>query len=192
MPELSFLLSVLREILALVVSVFLLRFILQAVRADFRNPIAQFIVRFTNPIVLPLRKVLPPIGRTDTASVAAVLLVQFVVTAAVNLLMTRSLAIAPGTLVADSIIQLLSTTLNLYMGAIFVYVLMSWINTGGGYNPVAQLLARLCEPVLGPVRRTIPALGGLDLSPMIVLLALELAQIVLAVRIAPLLRDLLG
>ncbi len=191
MPELSFLLSILRELLRLVVGAFLLRFLLQLVRADFRNPVAQFIVRFTNPVVLPLRKVLPPVGRTDTASVVAVLLVQLVATAATAFLVGGIGELSPGPLLAGAVIQLLSTTLSLYQVAIFVYILMSWINTGG-YNPVGQLLGRLCEPVLAPFRRAIPSLGGLDVSPMIVLVLLELLQIVLGARIAPLLRDLVG
>ena len=191
MPELRFLLAIISELLRLVVGAFLLRFLLQAVRADFRNPVAQAIVRFTNPVVLPLRKILPPIGRTDTASIVAVLLVQFVVCAGLHVLTYGLAGLSAGALFADAVILLLGTALSLYQVAIIVYVLMSWINTGG-YNPVGRLLGQLCEPVLAPFRRALPAPGGLDISPIVVLLLIWLLQLELDTRVAPLLRDLLG
>ena len=191
MPELSFLFATLRELLRLVVGAFLLRALLQMVRADFRNPVAQFIVRFTNPVILPLRKVLPPIGRTDTASLVAVVLVQILVVAGISVLAAGSLNLPLGGVVAESLVQLLGTLLCLYQVAIFVYVLLSWINTGG-YNPVGRLLGQLCEPVLAPFRRAIPTLGGIDISPIIVLFLIQLLQIELTTRVEPLLRGLLG
>ena len=160
------------------------------VRADFRNPLAQFVVRFTNPVVLPLRRVLPAIGRTDTASVVAVLLVQLVVTA-VGYLLTLGRLASAGSLLVASVLQLLDTTLSLYQAAIFIYVLMSWVNPGT-YNPISRLLGQLCEPVLGPFRRALPSLGGLDLSPVAVLLLIQLLHIVLDNRVAPLLYGLIG
>lgn len=189
MAELSFLLDTISELLRLVVAVFLLRFLLQVVRADFRNPVAQFIVRFTNPLVLPLRKALPPIGRTDTASVAAVLLVQILVTA-LGALGTAG-HLPPGLMVAMAILQLAETTLRLYQVAIFVYVLLSWVSPTG-YHPAGRLLGQLCEPIIAPLRRRLPALAGLDISPMIVLLLIQLLLMELPMRVRPLLLDLLG
>jgi YggT family protein len=190
MPELNFLYHTLMQLLSALVGVFLLRFLLQQVRADFRNPVAMFVVRVTNPLVLPLRRLLPPAGRIDTASVVAVLLVQLAVTAIGYALLGLGLP-TPGAALADALVRLLETTLGLYQLMIFVYVLMSWVNTGG-YNPFSRLLGQLCEPVLGPFRRALPNLGGLDVSPIVVFFMIQLLQIVVDTRVAPLLRHLLG
>jgi YggT family protein len=190
MPELNFLYQTLMQLLSALVGIFLLRFLLQQVRADFRNPFAMFVVRVTNPLVLPLRRLLPPAGRVDTASVVAVILVQLAVTAVGYLLPGLGLP-GPGAMLADAIVRLLETTLGLYQLMIFVYVLMSWVNTGG-YNPLSRLLGQLCEPVLGPFRRALPSLGGLDISPIVVFFVIRFLQIVVDTRIAPLLGHLLG
>lgn len=190
MAELNFLLHTLIQVLAAVVAVFLLRYLMQVVRADFRNPFAQFVVKVTNPLVLPLRRFLPPVGRTDSASVVAVLLVQLAVTALGFILLGARLP-PVGALAGNAITELLGTVLSLYQLMIFAYVLMSWVSTAG-YNPMSRLLGQLCEPVLGPFRRALPNLGGLDISPVVVLFLIEFLRVVLNSRIAPLLQDLLG
>lgn len=173
------------SLLALVVGAFLLRLLFQLVRADFRNPLAQAIVKVTNPVVVPLRKVVPPIGRVDTASVVAVLLAQMLRTGIVYALGAGA---APplGSLLALAVVALLDTTLLLFLIAIFVYVLLSWVSPDG-YSPVGRLLGSLVEPVLGPFRRALPSLGGLDLSPIVVILLISVLRMVLNGRIAPLL-----
>ncbi len=182
MRELIFIVD---SLLALVVGAFLLRLLFQLVRADFRNPFSQAIVRLTNPVVVPLRKVLPPVGRVDTASVVAVVLAQMVRTA---LRFSLGLGAAPSlvTLLLLAVIELLDTTLLLYLVAIFVYVLLSWVSPDG-YNPVGRLLSSLVEPLLAPFRRALPTLGGLDLSPVVVILLLSVLRMVLEGRIEPLL-----
>lgn len=190
MAELNFLYSVLSEILRLVVSVFLLRYLLQAVRADFRNPVAQFIVRFTNPVVLPLRRVLPPLGRTDTSSVAAVLVVQLAALLLLALLAGAG-ALSPGLLLADALTGLLAAVLGLYWMALLVYVILSWVNPGT-YNPVGSLVAQLCAPLLNPLRRALPSLAGLDLAPFVAGLLILFLQQEVTVRIRPLLERLLA
>jgi len=161
MDALEYLVSTLLQLLLLV---FLLRLLLQLVRADFRNPVSQAIVRITNPLILPLRRVLPPIGRVDTASVVAVLLVELVRVAILFWLRGFYL---PGALVlAITVVRdLVSLTLWTYFWAIFIYVVLGLI-APGGYSPVQSLLASLCEPVLRPFRRYIPSIPGLDLSPL--------------------------
>lgn len=190
MAELNFLLRTFLQVLAAVVGLFLLRYLMQVVRADFRNPLAQFVVRMTNPLILPLRRLLPPIGRTDTASIAAVLLVQLAVTAVGYALLGARMP-GFGSLLADSLVELLTTTLSLYQLMIFAYVLMSWVNPDR-YNPVSRLLGQLCEPVLGPFRRALPSLGGLDISPVVVLFLIQFLHIVVTTRIEPLLQGLLA
>ncbi|MCZ8129823.1 MAG: YggT family protein [Steroidobacteraceae bacterium] len=185
MRELIF---VVDSLFALVVGAFLLRLLFQLVRADFRNPVAQAVVRVTNPLVVPLRKVLPPIGRLDTASVVALLLAQMLRTAAVVALSGAPLpGIAP--LLLLSLVEVLDLALLILLVAIFVYVILGWV-APGGYSPVARLLGDLVEPVLAPLRRALPSLGGLDLSPLVAILLISVVRMVLNGRIAPLLLGL--
>src|SRR5712675_963769 len=117
MRELAFLVD---SVLSLVVGAFLLRLLFQLLRADFRNPLAQAIVRLTNPIVMPLRRVLPPFGRIDTASVTALLLAQLLRTTLVLLIETGGLPSA-GRLVLFALLALLDTTLVVFLGALILY-----------------------------------------------------------------------
>ncbi len=177
-------------VFGLLVGAFLLRLIFQLVRADFRNPFAQAIVRVTNPVVVPLRKVLPPMGRIDTASVVAVILAQVLRTVVDQALGMGAIA-SVGVLLVLAVISLLDTTLMLFLVAIFVYVLLSWVSPDP-YNPISRLLGSLVEPILGPFRRALPSLGGLDLSPIVVILIISVLRMILNNRIAPLLIGGLG
>jgi YggT family protein len=182
MRELIFIVDTL---FALVVGAFLLRLLCQIVRTDFRNPLVQAIVRLTNPLVMPLRRLLPPIGRVDSASVIAVLLAQMLRTTLVLLLAGDGLpSVVP--LLLLSVVELLDTTLLVFLGAIFLYVILSWVSPDG-YTPAGRLLADLVEPLLRPFRRLVPPLGGLDLSPLAVILLLSVLRMVLNGRLAPLL-----
>jgi len=177
------LLFVVDAVLALIVGAFLLRVMLQVARADFRNPLVQAIARLTNPVILPLRRVLPSIGRLDTASLVAVLVAQVVRTGAVYALSGAGVPGVPLLLLAAAI-QLIDIALMVYWFAILVYVLLSWVSTDG-YSPLGRVLHDLCEPVLAPFRRAIPTLGGLDISPAIVLIVIALLRMILNDRIAP-------
>jgi YggT family protein len=170
------LLFILDALLTLVVVAFLLRVLMPVVRADFRNPIGQAVVQLTNPLVMPLRKLLPPAGRIDVASVVALCAVQLAKTAVLRLVAGAGLAALP--LVAGALRDLASTVLQFYFVAVLVYALLSWV-APGGYSPGAQLLHRLCEPLLAPLRRIIPPIGGLDLSALFVLIGLQALQILL-------------
>ncbi|HSC08958.1 MAG TPA: YggT family protein, partial [Steroidobacteraceae bacterium] len=150
--------------------------ILQVVRADFRNAIAQAIVRVTNPLVLPLRRVIPPIGKFDVASLVALLLVQFA--AAAILLSLSGFALEPAGLARVALMELLRNVLQFYLVAIIIYVILSWV-APGTYSPAGALLASICEPLLAPVRRVIPPIGGLDLSALFVLIGLQALLILL-------------
>ena len=161
----------------LLVAAFLLRFVLPLARANMRNPLAQAVIRVTNPLVMPLRRVLRPIGRIDTASVVALLLVQLATTALILLLSgidpTRLLLLAH-----RATYDLLETTLQLYRMAMFIYVLLSWV-APATYSPATDVLGALCEPPLRLVRRVIPPIGGLDLSAVFVIIALSALLILL-------------
>jgi len=159
----SALIYILQSLLTLALCVVLLRLFLQWSRADFRNQICQGIVRVTNPLIIPLRRILPPIGRIDSASVVAVILV-----AIVEVVIITSLAgvpLDPVYVLRAALLEIVTKTLWLYFYAIFLYALLSMV-APGGYSPLQSILASLCEPVLRPFRRFIPPLGGIDLSPL--------------------------
>jgi len=170
------LLFILDTLLTLLVVAFLLRLLMPVVRADFRNPIGQAVLQFTNPVVMPLRKLLPPAGRMDVASAVALLLVQLAKTATLWLVAGGGLALGP--VLLGGLRDLASTVLQFYFVAVLIYALLSWV-APGGYSPGGQLLARLCEPLLSPLRRIVPPIGGLDLSALFVLIGLQALQILL-------------
>ena len=151
-------------LLWLLLLAFVLRLLFQLVRADFRDPMADAIVRVTNWLILPLRKLLPPIGKIDTATVVAVLLVAGARTFIV-------LAMAAGGGVGDllvflriTLLDLVGLVLRIYLVAMLLYWLTSFVSPSGGYAPGVRLLAQLCEPLLKRVRRIIPPIGQIDFS----------------------------
>jgi len=154
----------------------LLRFWLPWLRADFRNPIAQGILRFTSPLIVPLRRFLPSIGRLDTATILVAFVVQYVTVLALLAIVRRSADTAEVALV--SIIELAILSLNLFFFAILIRIVLSWV-APGNYNPITALLTTLSEPVLRPFRRLIPSIGGLDISPIFAIVLLQAAVIML-------------
>jgi YggT family protein len=170
------LLFILDALLTLVVVAFLLRLLMPVVRADFRNPIGQAVLQLTNPLVMPLRRLLPPAGRVDVASVVALLVVQLAKTAVLRLVAGAGLALLP--LAGGALRDLAGTVLQFYFVVVLVYALLSWV-APGNYGPGPQLLGRLCEPLLAPLRRVVPPIGGLDLSALFVLIGLQALQILL-------------
>ena len=158
----------------LYILVVMLRFLLQWVGADFYNPLSQFIVRATQPPLAPLRRMIPAVRGIDTASVVLLVVLQlgelWLVT---GLLGQRAPA---GALLVYSIAELLQLGLNVFLFSILIQVVMSWINPGA-WNPLLSVLHSLNEPLLAPARRFIPPMGGLDLSPVAVMVALQFAAI---------------
>ncbi|MEZ5500599.1 MAG: YggT family protein [Steroidobacteraceae bacterium] len=160
----------------LVLFVFMLRLVLQFARADFRNPLAQAVMRLTNWLIMPLRRALPPIGRIDTASVVAVLLAS-AATVALEFAMRAGLPVAPWLWARLIVQQIVVLLLWIAFGAILLYALLSLIAPGVP-SPFGSLLASIAEPVLRPIRRIIPPLAGLDLSPLVALLLIQALLIV--------------
>lgn len=154
----------------------MLRFLLQMVRADFYNPLSQFIVKVTSPVLNPLRRVVPPIGNKDTASLVLAWLVLAVELLLVFLIAGQGLQPLAALLLA--IPELVELTINIFLYSTLIMVVISWINPGG-YNPAIGVLHSLTEPLLGPARRLIPPIGGLDLSPMVVMIGLVLLKMLL-------------
>jgi YggT family protein len=162
---------IIHSLLQLALFVTLSRLLLQLSRADFRNPISQAIVRLTNPLILPLRRVLPPVGKVDSASVVAVLVVALV-DVGIGLTVGGYPLGDPFLWLRAMALEIAWLLLQAYFWMIIIYSLLSWIATEG-YSPMQSLLAALCEPVLRPFRRLIPPLGGLDFSALWVLLILQ-------------------
>ncbi len=147
---------------------FVLRLLFQLVRADFRDPIADAIVRVTNWLIMPLRRLLPPIGRVDTATVVAVLLAAAARTFVIMAMAGAGVGVGVGA--GDLMVFLRITLLNLadmvlriYLFAMLLYWLTGFLSPGG-YAPGLRLLAQLCEPILKRVRRIIPPIGQIDFS----------------------------
>ena len=171
------LLYVLDALFTLVLVAFLLRVILPLVDAGFRNPIGEAVLKVTDPLVLPLRRLFKPFGRIDVAAVVALVLVQLLAT--VLLLGLGGVgALALPVVVLHALRSLLDLTLQFFTVCLLIYVVLSWV-APDVRNPAVQLLARVCEPVLRPVRRVLPPLGGLDLSPLLLLIALQALRITL-------------
>lgn len=147
----------------------MLRVMLQAVRADFYNPICQFLVRATNPLLKPLRRLVPGLFGIDMAGVVLLLLIQTGLLLVLSWITGPPLSF-PGVIVLAAA-ELLRLLVYIYIFSIFIMAMLSWINPDPA-NPVVPLLWRLTSPVLRPFRQLIPSLGGLDLTPMLAIIAL--------------------
>lgn len=159
---------IISSLLNLYVITFYLRLALAWARADFRNPLAQFIVKVTNPLVIPARRFIPPAGGLDLATLAVLLVLQTVATA----ILVKIACIGGGDvgqIIGLGLMRLLDLVLSTYSLLLLIYVISSWV-TPGGYNPAIAMLASLVEPMLAPFRRIVPPIAGFDLSPLFALL----------------------
>jgi YggT family protein len=166
-----------QTLLSLFLLAMLLRFLLQLVRADFYNPISQFLVKVTNPLVLPLRKVIPGYGGLDLASLLLAMLLQLVGIAAILLLNGIGLPSIP-LLLVWSVLGVISLLVNIYFFALLAMIILSWVAPGGN-NPAIYLLYQITEPVMAPLRKLLPPMGGLDFSPILVFVLINIIQIAL-------------
>jgi YggT family protein len=160
----------------LYVTAILLRLLLQWVRADFYNPICQFLIRITNPVLAPARRLIPSVGKLDTASVVVMLLLELAQLAAIGLISKTEYGLQ--FLLLFAIRKLLVTLLLTYLVLIIARVIVSWI-ANQSRHPLIPLIYQLTEPVLRPFSRVIPPLGGIDLSPLFALIALRFLLLLL-------------
>ena len=165
----SALVFIVNALTSLYLLVLLLRFWLPWLRADFRNPLAQGILKLTSPVIIPLRRIVPSFGRLDTATVLVAFIVQYLAILLILLIIGASESFSAISITA--IVKLMLLSLNLFMFAIFVRIILSWISPGQ-YNPATAIITTLTEPILRPVRRLIPPLGGFDISPIFVIIGL--------------------
>lgn len=170
----------LETVFTLYIVMVLLRFLLQLVRADFYNPICQFLVKATNPPLKPLRRVIPGLKGIDLASVVLLVLLQMLALWLMHLAGGRTIALPA--LFLFSLSELLLLTLNVFLISILVQVIMSWINPQA-HNPVLSILNSLNEPLLRPARRMLPNSSGIDFSPLLVMVLIQLSKLLL---VAPL------
>ncbi|MEQ1964273.1 YggT family protein [Xenorhabdus khoisanae] len=157
-------------VLDLYIAVLLLRVWMQWVRCDFYNPFSQFIVKITQPVIRPLRRIIPAVGPIDTASVLFAYLLVLVKIELPVWLSTGQFLIPVSLLLPVGIIELLTAAGKLVFWLVIARALLSWISQGR--NPVDYVLIQLTEPLMTPIRRIIPSMGGLDFSAMIVILIL--------------------
>lgn len=148
----------------------LLRLLLQWVRADFYNPLSQLLIKLTNPALAPLRRFIPAIGRLDTAAVVLMLALEFIGVWLAGKI--GSSAMEWQQIIAFGVIKLLMTLLMTYFFLIIVAVILSWLGQGLRH-PFIPLVFQLTEPVLRPIRRIIPPIAGIDLSPLFALIAIR-------------------
>lgn len=163
-------------VFGLYILIVMLRFLLQLVRGDFYNPVSQFLVKATNPVLVPLRRVIPGLFGIDWAAVLLLLVLQIMQIVLVGIV--KGYAFQPLGLVVMSIAELASLTLNIFFFSILIQVILSWVNPGM-YNPVTSLLYSLNEPLLRPARRLIPPVSGFDFSPLVAGVALKLVEMTL-------------
>lgn len=170
LQALNFLINTLFSLYILCV---MLRFFLQWVKADFYNPFCQFLIKLTNPLLVPLRRIIPGWFGLDMAAVVLMILLE-----CVNVLLIACITSYPlsAYLVIVAIGKLIRLILNMYFFTILIRALMSWFNHNP-YHPMTIVLTQLTEPVLRPIRRIIPTMGGIDWSPLIALILIEVISI---------------
>ncbi len=165
-----------RTVFGFYIAAVLLRFLLQWVRADFYNPLVQLLVKLTNPPLLPLRRVIPGFKGLDMAAVALLFGLQLLELLLIAALFGHRVT-APGLLLL-AVAELLGLAFTVLFWAVILQAVLSWFNPDYR-QPAVRLLHQLTEPLLRPVRRWLPPIGGLDLSPLALLLGLQLAQLLL-------------
>lgn len=160
-----------QAIIGFAIYVVLLRFWMQWVRADFRNQLGQFIIVLTNPVVIPLRKILPSIKTIDTATIVLTLGIAFIKVFTFFALTNHSTP-PPVWYLLMSLGVFVKYSIYLFLASIIIQAIASWVNPNS-YHPILSVARSISEPILAPARRFIPPLGGLDLSPIAVLLFLQ-------------------
>jgi len=167
---------ILRTLTQLYLLLLLLRFWLPLLRADFRNPVAQGVLRLTSPLVIPLRRFIPPIGRIDTSTVLVAFAIEYLLIL-VFLLLTGGSAGIPA-IAMTAIVDLAILSLNMFFFVILVRIILSWVSPHQ-YNPVTIMLGTIAEPILGPFRRLVRPIGGIDISPIFAIVLLQAGVIIL-------------
>lgn len=165
-----------QTLFGLYIALVAIRFLLQWARADFYNPISQFVVKLTSPVLRPLRQVIPGYAGMDLAALVLAWLLKSVELGLLVVILgvNASLFAALGWAV-PAVIELF---INIFLFAILIRVILSWVNPDP-YNPAVSLLTRITDPIMRPAQRMIQPIGGIDLSPMVVIIGLILLEMLL-------------
>lgn len=155
----------------------ILRFLFQVVRADFYNPLSQFVVKATNPPLKPLRRIIPGVAGIDFASVVLALLIQWFSMQAIALILGAGI-IPPISAILWSLIGTISLVVHIYFWGMLAVIIVGWV-APQSYHPLLILLRQIIEPAMTPFRKLLPSMGGLDLSPILAFLALNVIRIVI-------------
>ena len=170
-------------VFSIYVFIVLTRFVLQLARADFYNPVSQFVLRATNPLLVPLRRIIPGWRGLDIASL--VLVVILIIAKVLILFALQYGGLPPSGLGPQLLVYTLRTLatllLNYVFWAVLIRVILSWVAPDPS-NPVVRVVVQITEPIMAPCRRLLPPMGGLDLSPLIVLLGVEVLKILFQLR----------
>lgn len=157
----------------------IIRMLLGFTRADFYNPFSQFILTITNPVLTPLRKLMPSIGSIDTSAIVLILVLKFIELAARSFLVGKQVLLS--TLILPSVLGVLNQVVNIFIFAIIILVIISWVapQVHSQSNPITPILRSITEPLIRPARKLIPPIGVFDLSTFAVLLGLYCIKIIL-------------
>ncbi|WGZ95004.1 MAG: YggT family protein [Candidatus Thiothrix putei] len=154
----------------------LIRFLLALSRANFYNPLSQSLVKITNPALVPLRRIIPAIGKLDTAAIVLALGLKIIQT--LLLVALQGSEVSLPVVFVYAVIDLLRTVIYIYLFALVIQAVLSWVGNSHG-NPLADILHSLTEPLLRPLRQFVPVMGMIDFTPMAAMLLLYIVLIVL-------------
>lgn len=160
------------------IALIMIRMLLGVSRADFYNQISQFIVTATNPVIKPMRSIIPSMGRFDTAAIVVMLVLTIVQYSLLTALTGQSINVIA--LIPIAVIKLIELLLNVYIFALIIQAVISWVNPGAHsmQNPIVSVLNSLTGPVVNPIRRVMPPIGMVDLSPMAAIIGLYVLKII--------------
>lgn len=179
-------LFLLQFVTGLIIFALMLRFLLRASAADWRNPIVTFVAKVTNPLCAPLNKILPARGRWDWAAIGTALIIQALFIVLIGVLTGKQFAVA--FIVLGSMTEILNQLLDMLFWLIIIQVVLSWVSPG--HNPNTAIFEQITQPILAPFRRYIPPIGGIDLSPIAAIVAIKLTQIVVVGSITQLIQPM--
>lgn len=170
-------LYLIRNLGALLLLVVILRGVLHASRVNFYNPLSQLIVKLTNPMLAPLRGALPAKGRIDWAALVLAVLLQSLILVGIALVAGERWAL-PGvaTLFLWGVIGVFALLVNLYFFVLIAMIIVSWV-APGSRHPAIELIWQISEPIMAPVRSLLPSMGGIDFSPILVFIGINVVQI---------------
>lgn len=174
----SFLITV---VIDFYLTILLLRFMLQWLSADYYNPISQFTIKLTDPVVKPMRKIIPNVAGYDLPSILLLFIIAIVENGLVFWLHYGSAPYILG-LILYAVVHLLQLGVNLLFYAIIIRAILSWVNPQN-YNPGIAIIALITEPLLAPIRRKLPSVAGIDLSPLLLLIVLQMINLVIISRL---------